>query len=249
MKLLCWNICISMDNLPEVANLIKEGNYDIAALQEVLKPNDDGLLNLYPHSAYAPLCATKEWHKHGKPYLDFGVLNQQGNLVLSKHEILDSSAEFYHLQYQEHDIIRHEDFEINDTGRPMQTAIIKCGNKKVQVINIHGLWTAHKNGDHRSIKQCEFIIEKAQSKNLPTIIAGDFNLLPNSESIQLMNKSFRNLIAENGIGSTMPSAHPERGTKAIDFIFVNDAIKVNSFQVIDNGISDHTPLVLDFDII
>ena len=34
-----------------------------------------------------------------------------------------------------------------------------------------------------------------------------------------------------------------------DYVFVNNKIKVNDFRVVDSDISDHLPIILDFDII
>ncbi len=34
----------------------------------------------------------------------------------------------------------------------------------------------------------------------------------------------------------------------VDYIFVTDDVKVNDFKVVDTDVSDHFPLVLDFDI-
>ena len=38
------------------------------------------------------------------------------------------------------------------------------------------------------------------------------------------------------------------GDSVDDYIFVNDKIKVNDFKVIKTDVSDHYPLILDFDI-
>ncbi|MCK5025267.1 MAG: hypothetical protein KAS15_01655, partial [Nanoarchaeota archaeon] len=91
----------------------------------------------------------------------------------------------------------------------------------------------------------------AKRKDIPTIIVGDFNLFPESKSIQILNKEFRNLIDEYNITTTRPDFVDSRdvGNNVVDYIFVNDKIKVNNFKVFNTIISDHFPLILDFDII
>ena len=66
-----------------------------------------------------------------------------------------------------------------------------------------------------------------------------------------MNNKFRNLVKEKNITSTRPYIHDgkEVGGNVVDYIFVNDKIKVNKFEVFKTNISDHYPLILDFDIV
>jgi endonuclease/exonuclease/phosphatase family metal-dependent hydrolase len=52
--------------------------------------------------------------------------------------------------------------------------------------------------------QCEKILEIASRDDLPTIILGDFNLFPNTKSIAMLEKKFKNLIKEFAIKSTRP---------------------------------------------
>ena len=55
----------------------------------------------------------------------------------------------------------------------------------------------------------------------------------------------KNLIEEYNIKNT------RYGTENMicDYVFVNNKIKVNDFRVVDSDISDHLPIILDFDII
>lgn len=75
-------------------------------------------------------------------------------------------------------------------------------------------------------------------------------MLPNTESIELFNNELVNLIDKYNIKSTRPNFDDglDKGNMVCDYIFVNDKIKVNDFKVIESNISDHLPLILDFDI-
>jgi endonuclease/exonuclease/phosphatase family metal-dependent hydrolase len=79
--------------------------------------------------------------------------------------------------------------------------------------------------------------------DLPTIVVGDFNLLPQTKSVKMMETKLVNLIKKYKIKSTRPG-----DDVIMDYIFVNDKIKVKNFQVINNKISDHFPLLLDFNV-
>ena len=78
------------------------------------------------------------------------------------------------------------------------------------------------------------------------IITGDFNLLPDSESIEILNKDFRNLTKEYGLQTTRTDLTHK--SEPCDFIFVNDKVAVNDFYASEVVASDHQGLVLDFEV-
>ena len=93
-------------------------------------------------------------------------------------------------------------------------------------------------------------MNRALEDDTPTILAGDFNLAPDTESVAIVNKQLTNLISKYNIKYSRPdfADRVDRGLNVVDYVFVNNKIKVNDFKVIDTHISDHLPLVLDFDI-
>jgi len=210
---------------------------------------EDKYISEYHYIAFAPVWGAKEIIKNGATNRDFGGFVEQGSLLLSKYEILEHYNQFYHLEYKEAGFDATY-FKKDDHARSIQNAILDINDKKVQIINIHGIWNEGKLGDDRTLNQCQFIIDRALENDYPTIIVGDLNLLPNSKSIELMNKHFRNLIIENNIKSTRPTFDDglDKGNIVCDYIFVNDKVKINDFKVLDNDISDHLPLVIDFEI-
>lgn len=87
------------------------------------------------------------------------------------------------------------------------------------------------------------------------VIMGDFNLLPQTESVRrIENAGYRNLVREYGIattrGSLVKKLHPEYGAgpfgfqEYADYAFVSPDIEVSSFDVPDLPVSDHLPLIL-----
>ena len=138
---------------------------------------------------------------------------------------------------------------IEEITTKIQNAILNINGKNIQVINVHALWNKDKIGDDRTIMQSDFILSKIR-KDIPCIVVGDFNLLPNTKSIEMIDEKMINLIKEYNIKSTRPTFDDnlDKGDLVCDYIFVNDKIKVNDFKVIDTNISDHMPLILDFDI-
>ena len=121
----------------------------------------------------------------------------------------------------------------------------------MQIINIHWPYSKDKLDSERSLLLVKTILEIAWKNNLPTIIAGDFNLFPDTKSIWMLNSKFRNLITEYKITSTRPDFKDDldEWNNIVDYIFVDDKIKVNSFEVTNTNISDHLPLILDFEVL
>lgn len=259
MKLLNLNICIKMDNTKDVIDLLNEQDVSIVTLQEAMHGVEDTCFSMYqseneltqlkeyPNYAFAPLFIAEGVTKNGTMTRDFGGKAEQGTLLLSKYEIKEHTNDFYYREYRyEYDATN---FRKEDWCRSVQHAILKINGKELQIINVHGIWNEGKVGDERTIAQSEFILSKVR-KDIPAIIVGDFNLLPETESITLLEKELTNLIKVYDISSTRPHFDDglDKGNLVCDYIFVNNLVTVNHFEVIESKVSDHLPLLIDFEI-
>jgi endonuclease/exonuclease/phosphatase family metal-dependent hydrolase len=110
-----------------------------------------------------------------------------------------------------------------------------------------------------SMKLIRQFIEENFSKNLPVIVMGDFNALPESEPIKYINwlmydAYFTAHTKPRGPEGTFHGFDPNHPLdRRIDYIFVNDKIEVVSYEAIyafDEGFfpSDHLPILVHFDI-
>ncbi len=259
MKLISLNIGIKIDNTKEVLEFLNEEKSDIIALQESMRPFDNNVYKQYRIGAdiknnlndthkyefFAPLFITKEITKNGNTYLDFGGDVEQGTQILSKLPIQRASNNFYYNNYSYgFDATK---FKEHDWCRSFQVTVLNYSdNKRLKVINIHGIWNGTRLGDNRTINQSKSLIDEVKKDNIPVIIVGDFNLLPESESIKMIDVHLKNLSTKYNIKTTRGS---DRESSVVDYIFVSDKIKVNDFKVLDTNISDHLPLILDFDIL
>jgi endonuclease/exonuclease/phosphatase family metal-dependent hydrolase len=77
------------------------------------------------------------------------------------------------------------------------------------------------------------------------ILCGDFNLKPSTKSLAILEKGMRNLIKDYRIDSTRTLIY-DKPERFADYVLVSPGIKVKSFDVLDDTVSDHSPLVLDF---
>ncbi len=259
MRLLNLNICIKLDNTDEVITLLEKEDADICTLQEAMNGVDESCFEMYksknklikikryPFNKFAPLFIAKGVSKNGIITRDFGGNAEQGSLILSKYEIKHHDNQFYYNEYRyEYDAT---EFREKDWCRSIQNAILDIKGKQLQIINVHGIWNKDKVGDERTIAQSKFILSKIRY-DIPCIVLGDFNLLPNTKSIKLIDEKMNNLINKCNIISTRPTFNDglDKGNLVCDYIFVNDKVKVNNFKVLDNNSSDHLPLFLDFEI-
>ena len=262
MKLVNLNISLRIDNALQVAKYIYEGDADIVCLQEVSRhlsssvkkkyqskaDLDKALGKKYPYSFFGPLWVSDGIRVKGKKVADFGGFIEQGSYILSKFPFACGMHEFY---YRGFSLTQDDtDWQQEDHGRALQKVVIKYGEKRFQVGNVHGIWTSDKKGDERTISQCKFIVDSFRKLKLPTILAGDFNLLPQSESIKIIDKTYENLIDRYQIRSTRPDFEDgvDKGGNIVDYIFVNSRINVKGLEVPPLSLSDHFPLILEFDV-
>lgn len=143
---------------------------------------------------------------------------------------------------------------INDVGF-MQYIEVKIKGKTLQLANVHGkARPGHKLDTPVRIRQSRLIIDKFMKKDNPKIIGGDFNLLPETKSILMFEKAgYRNLIKEFGIKDTRGKLNHERFARHdiqyfADYVFVSGGLKVISFKVPGVKVSDHLPLILEFEV-
>lgn len=82
------------------------------------------------------------------------------------------------------------------------------------------------------------------------IHCGDFNLFPDTPSMKVFEKSLTSLVDVYKISSTRPSSNEMRDhpRNVVDYIWVSKGVKALDFQVIDSLVSDHLPLILDFNL-
>ena len=259
MKLLNLNLGIKLDNSKDVIKLIKKEQYDIVAFQEVMRKMDDSVYDRYDssnviksntnfkYSFFGPLWYAKHHIKNSEIKRDFGGTTEQGNEILSRFPIIKADNVFYYKEYLEFSDTTN--FRKEDHPRAFIDAILDIEGTKLQIINIHGCWNKDKKDDDRTIFQMEKNVSLIRYDK-PSIVVGEFNLLPNTKSIEKLSKEMINLIEKYNIKSTRPKFDDglDKGNLVCDYIFVNDKVKVNDFRVIDTNISDHLPLILDFSL-
>lgn len=132
-------------------------------------------------------------------------------------------------------------------------SIIEAGGKKIMILNFHGLWTpTPKHDTEHRLRQSQIIIDHIKYMNLPTILAGDFNLRIETKSLSMLEENgMQNLIKKFEAKTTRSSYYDEKWRKIdkyADYIFTSPGVQVIDFKVLDDEVSDHLPLFLEFKV-
>lgn len=142
--------------------------------------------------------------------------------------------------------------DIQTLPASFQYVRIKMDGKNFTICNLHGVFhPGHKLDTPERIAQSKKIIEFLKNENCAKILCGDFNLMPETESLKMIEReNMINLIKTYNISQTRSSLSPFFGQsgfqKFADYVLVSPDVNVINFSVPDVAVSDHLPLVLEF---
>lgn len=151
----------------------------------------------------------------------------------------------------EGEITIHENPEYPGHGpthsRNLQWLAFKYQNQFYSIMNVHGLWNGKgKTDTPERMAQAKKIKAFMDTIDTPKILCGDFNLRPDTHSISIIESGMNNLIRKHKVSSTRTSYYPKE-EKYADYIFTSPDVKVQNFAVLEHEVSDHAPLLLDFE--
>lgn len=132
-------------------------------------------------------------------------------------------------------------------ARNVQSVSIKSEDEILHVFNFHGLWNGEGKGDSdsrlRQSRNLSMYMKKFKGKK---VLCGDFNLLPDTESMKTIEETpLKNLIKEHNIVSTRTSYYTKEARLA-DYVLISNDVEIIDFKVLDDEVSDHSPLFLEF---
>ena len=209
-------------DLEAIVKVIKEANPDLVALQEI---------DRFTKRSGVELDQAKELGRLTGMYSYFvKAINWDGGeygvAVLSKFKILDSIN--FQLPMLE-----------GKAGEARAMAIIKIKVKRKNILFASTHLDIVK--DHREL-QTAAITDYFEGQKLPVILAGDFNDIPGSKTVKMLQDHFHVTCGELSCGKTFPQVNPDR---TIDYIMYQPE---NKFKTIDHQVipeeyaSDHRPI-------
>jgi len=169
---------------------------------------------------------------------------QFGNATFSKFPIVSSETIFTNGEII-HDMTA-ENYIANT--RNAQFLTLQVGNSDILVVNHHAYWEVDPAGSEASVAAMQYVTEKLQTfGDMPIVIAGDMNLNPGTPGMRLFDGLAEDLAATYNIRSTLSELGIVQGV-ACDHILVNGLIHVSDFRVLDDLVSDHKALLLEFEV-
>lgn len=226
----------------------KNQDVDIFCLQEILNGGEhdadeivDNAGDIVPKD-YQLLKKIQEFLPNHKVYFRPHYKDYYGLAMFIKNNIniTEEGEEFVH-QYKGY--IPEGDLGFH--ARNIQYTKIQHNEKSFYIINFHGLWNGKGKTDTEDrIQQSKNILQFIKNIKDDFVLCGDFNLLPDTESLKLIESlHVRNLIKDYNITSTRTSLYtkPERFA---DYVFVSQNITVTDFQILPDEVSDHAAMQL-----
>lgn len=129
--------------------------------------------------------------------------------------------------------------------RLMQSIYLSSG---LIIHNFHGIPGNLKKDTPERDLQTERLIKILNSSNAQQVLVGDFNLDINTESILRLGLEMLNLIKEGEFKTTRNDNYDNYSSLPFaDYAFVSRNLVVNNFNVLEDMVSDHLPLFLDFE--
>jgi len=211
------------DVLPEITKFIKSVDPDIVGLIEV----DTGSIRSRKVNQAEKIASdlgmnTSYETKYGTKSFNkmLPIVRKQGNAFMAAPRV------------------HGEKFHYFDTG--IKRLIIELEMSEFAVFLVHlSLKYRHR---HLQLRRLYDLIQETEK---PVIVAGDFNTFWGENEIYLFKRA-AGLTSANPDGiPTYPSRSPR---KELDFILYQEGIEVTGFEVPEVKLSDHLPLVCEFNI-
>ncbi|MEN8254419.1 MAG: endonuclease/exonuclease/phosphatase family protein [Verrucomicrobiota bacterium] len=240
MRFLLYNICYAThgnqlkfpllgmlgrthDHLDEIIGFIKDVDPDVMGLVEV----DSGSYRSGRKSQVEKIAdELGHFHSYRSKYAEdsnwqnIPIYNKQGNAFLAKDTI---HGEKYHY-----------------FKRGMKKLVIELELKHVTFFLVHLALSYKARQD-----QLLHLYHMIKATDRPYIVAGDFNAFLGEKELQLLQAATGLQSADKEMQPTFPSHNPRRH---LDFILHSPEIKINKFEMPRVQLSDHLPLIVDFDV-
>lgn len=261
MKLISLNIWGGRVHKSFIEFLKKQNkNIDVFCFQEVFKSDRNIFQNNIKTNIYSDISdILKNYNGYFSPTfegfdikqeVDFELYFGQAIFIKKSIKVLSDGNFFVYGFYGQEKVKpkrNHKSFgSYLDFPRLIQYLEVQENGNKILIANLHGFWLPDSKEDtperlEQSDKTLEFLSNYKEGK----ILCGDFNLSPDTKSMVKLEKGMVNLVKKYNVSSTRSNLHT-RKDKMADYILVSKDIKVLNFEVLNNEVSDHLPLFLEF---
>lgn len=172
---------------------------------------------------------------------------ESGNATLIRGKITGKKNIFFDVPYKTFDNEEEADFE--NTPQTLLEMSSEIDGKTINTFNIHGIWGFDGRDSERRFKMADKIIKSTQGKE-NVILAGDFNLNPDTEAVRNIENHLKNVFS-NTLISTFNTKRKKTEwakNKVVDMIFVSPSVKILEKRCSDVDVSDHLPLIAELEV-
>jgi len=238
----------------EMIDVVKKQDADILCFEEFFEPRDTSFYKsnilAMRKMGYASHFFVKSANENGDSH--------SGIAIFSKYPFIDS-AYYSFSEDNSNENLLYADIKVNDKiFRIFATHLQSVHFEKSEYQSINSIKHAHKSGlrDSRTIisklkkgyvsryNQAELVSEKIKESPYQSLICGDFNDVPNSNTYFKIKGNFQDAFLQKGtwIGRTFRFISP---TLRIDYILPDKKFEVTQYQRIKVPYSDHYPVEAD----
>jgi len=280
LKIICLNVWIGGVLFEEIVDFLQKEQPDILFLQEVFLGEEESVSEQSKHHSnpqLPPLPPQYRTYQVLKKRLGFahghfapafieevettkGVGDSskleipQGNAILSKYPLREVSVTHFDVPFGKR-IDDYSAYAFSPRNLQHVVATLPTGTD-VHLLNTQGIWGEDGEDSPRRLEMGKKIIQELQWESgqlSPVILAGDFNILPHTQTIASIEKKLVNVFKDElkttfNLKRKNLEKYPGFAQAVVDMFFVSPDISVSSHTCPQVDISDHLPLVVEIEI-
>lgn len=215
-------------DLEAIAEVINTSGAELVAIQEVDVRTERSGKSSDQAEELGKLTGMNVFFSKGIDYQG----GEYGTAILSKFPLLET---------ERHELPNLEG--VNSEPRTLAVVTVEINGQKYKFANTHLDYT---NAENNHL-QAQKIMEILGGESVPVLMAGDFNAVPESTAIQLLDQKFTRSCTQD-CPLTSPQVQPKR---IIDYIMVSSDANLNvvEHQVIEETYaSDHRPVFAIYEL-
>jgi len=233
--------------IDQVNTFLKQEQPDIICLQEVYNSKLTNPLLPFFGSLERIQAVFPDYYVFFSPTHQMNVLGEpvaMGNAILSRLPL--SSTETIFINGQFHEFTTSDELQHN-TRNLQRVQIMLPDSKQLTVINHHGYWEPNPIGSEITMQKMQLVADIVKSSSKPVIFTGDLNISYVSPAMEPLQALLTDLTQKHQTVTTLSQFGKVKDVPC-DHICISDGVVEQSFTIKEDLVSDHLPLVLEFDL-
>ncbi len=244
VKILCLNLFEGGMFWDNIQSFITRENPDILCLQEVSNGDEKQPANFQTIRRLTSLLPNHYFY-YSPEFCEVWTQGEGdgGNAIFSRFPLQDTRTVFLHGAY--HRFARSDKKDFTEYPKNLQEATVTIEGKKLHLFNMHGIWGSDGNDNPERLEMSKKIGEIVRGKS-PSVLMGDFNLQPATQTIANIEK-YMNNVFKGELTTSFNMRHktnPGYATAVVDMFFATTDISIISKSCPDDDVSDHKPLIV-----